>query len=86
MRHREAETQREKQAPCRERAVGLDPGTPGSRPGRKAGGKTAEPSRHPQRLFSEVTDFYPNDLCPKLCYFKEKMFFSMYVYIVRVQL
>ena len=31
--------QREKQAPCREPDVGLDPGTPGSRPGPKAGAK-----------------------------------------------
>ena len=28
--------QREKQAPCRELDVGLDPGTPGSHPGPKA--------------------------------------------------
>ena len=33
-REREAETrQREKQAPCREQDMGLDPGSPGSRPG-----------------------------------------------------
>ena len=31
--------QREKQAPCREPDVGLDPGSPGSRPGPKAGAK-----------------------------------------------
>ena len=37
-REREAE-QREKQAPCREPNVGLDPRTPGSRPGPKAGTK-----------------------------------------------
>ena len=42
---REAENrQREKQAPCREPNVGLDPGTPGSCPGRKAG---AKPLNHP---------------------------------------
>ena len=29
------EKQREKQAPCREPNMGLDPGTPGSRPGQK---------------------------------------------------
>ena len=34
---RERERQREKQAPCRD--VGLDPGSPGSRPGPKAGAK-----------------------------------------------
>ena len=31
--------QREKQAPCREPDVGLDPGTPGSCPGPEAGAK-----------------------------------------------
>ena len=36
MRDREIERQREKQAPCREPNVGLDPRTPGSRPGPKA--------------------------------------------------
>ena len=39
-RYREKERQRyrqrEKQAPCREPDVGLDPGSPGSRPGPKA--------------------------------------------------
>ena len=36
--------QREKQAPYREPDVGFDPGSPGSRPGPKAG---AKPLRHP---------------------------------------
>ena len=36
--------QREKQAPCREPDVGLDPATPGSRPGLKA---SAKPLRYP---------------------------------------
>ena len=36
--------QREKQAPCRAPDVGLDPRTPGSRPGPKAG---AKPLSHP---------------------------------------
>ena len=35
-RERKRHRQREKQAPCREPNVGLDPGTPGSRPGLKA--------------------------------------------------
>ena len=37
-REREADNtrQREKQAPCREPEVGLDPGSPGSRPGLQA--------------------------------------------------
>ena len=40
MREREAETQqREKQAPCKEPDMELDPGTPGSVPGPKAGAK-----------------------------------------------
>ena len=36
---RQRHRQREKQAPCREPNVGLDPRTPGSRPGLKAGTK-----------------------------------------------
>ena len=43
-RHKERERQREKQAPCREPYVGLDPGSPGSHPGPKAGTK---PLSHP---------------------------------------
>ena len=33
----------EKQAPCREPDAGLDPGTPGSRPGLKAGAQLLSP-------------------------------------------
>ena len=50
-RERHRHRQREKQAPCREPDVGFDPGSPGSRPGPKAG---AKPLRHPgipQSLF-----------------------------------
>ena len=36
---RQRHRQREKQAPCREPNIGLDPETPGSRPGPKAGAK-----------------------------------------------
>ena len=43
-RERERERQREKQVPCREPDVGLDPGSPGSRLGLKAG---TEPLSHP---------------------------------------
>ena len=38
-RERQRHRQREKQAPCREPDVGLDPWTPGSGPGPKAGAK-----------------------------------------------
>ena len=43
-RERHRHRRREKQTPCREPDVGLDPGTPGSRPGPKAG---AKPLSHP---------------------------------------
>ena len=43
----EAETQREKQDPCREPDVGLDPGTPGSHPEPKTDTLTPEPPRNP---------------------------------------
>ena len=43
-RERQRHRQREKQAPCREPDVGLDPRTPGSCPGPKAGTK---PLSHP---------------------------------------
>ena len=43
-RERQRHRQREKQAPCREPDVGLDPRSPGSRPGPKAG---AKPLSHP---------------------------------------
>ena len=43
-RERQRHRQREKQAPCREPDVGLNPGSPGSHPGPKAG---AKPLSHP---------------------------------------
>ena len=43
-RERQSHRQREKQAPCQEPDAGLDPGTPGLRPGPKAG---AKPLSHP---------------------------------------
>ena len=43
-RERQRHRRREKQVLCREPDVGLDPGTPGSRPGPKAGTK---PLSHP---------------------------------------
>ena len=44
MKERQRNRQREKQAPCRESDMGLDPRTPGSHPGPKAG---AKPLSHP---------------------------------------
>ena len=43
-RRRQRHRQREKLAPCREPDAGLNPGTPGSCPGPKAG---AKPLSHP---------------------------------------
>ena len=43
-RERQRHRQKEKQAPCRKPDVGLDPETPGSHPGLKAG---AKPLSHP---------------------------------------
>ena len=45
---REAETHREKQAPCRAPNVGLHPGTPGSLPGPKAGAQLLSHPSVPQ--------------------------------------
>ena len=42
--------QREKQAPCREPDVGLNPGSPGSRPGPKAGAKPLSNPGIPEKL------------------------------------
>ena len=47
----ERERQREKQAPCREPDVGLDPGSPGSRPGRKADAQLLSHPGVPKRVF-----------------------------------
>ena len=47
--------QREKQAPCREPDVGLDPGSLGSRPGPKAGSKLGgRPPRDPLKLTLKI--------------------------------
>ena len=50
-RERQRHRQREKQAPCREPDVGLDPRTPESRPGLKAGTKLLSHSGIPQIAF-----------------------------------
>ena len=50
-RERGRHRQREKQAPCREPDVGLDPGTPGSHPGPKAGAKLLSHPGIPRSIF-----------------------------------
>ena len=56
-RERQRHRQREKQAPCWEPDVGLDPGTPGSRPEPKG---DAQPLSHPD--IPIALDFY-HDTC-----------------------
>ena len=65
-RERQRRRQKEKQAPCKEPDVGLDPGTPGSRPVSKA---DTQPLSHPgiplffnvhfevERIYSKLLDF-----------------------------
>ena len=53
-REKQRHRQRERQAPCREPDVGLDPGTPGSRPGLKGRHLTAEPPRRPKNDFLKM--------------------------------
>ena len=62
-RERQRYRQREKQAPCGEPDMGLDPGTPGSRPERKT---EAQPLSHPGAL---VLWFKPDlqTLCVCVC-------------------
>ena len=55
-RQRQRHRQREKQAPCREPDVGLDPESPGSRPGPKAG---AKPLHHPGIPYIHFTFYTP---------------------------
>ena len=60
-RHRERQRhrKREKQAPCREPNVGLNPRSPGSRPGPKAGAKPLSHSGIPKKhsLFFLIPNF-----------------------------
>ena len=51
---RQRHRQREKQAPCREPNVGLDPGSPGSCPVLKADSQLTEPPRHPRNNFCKI--------------------------------
>ena len=61
---KERQRQREKQAPCREPDAGLDPGTPGSRPGPKA---DAQPLSHPGvPVIINVVILYSHHLHPAL--------------------
>ena len=51
---RQRHRQREKQAPCREPDVGLDPRTPGSHPGLKAGAKLlSHPGIPPENILKQ---------------------------------
>ena len=52
---RQRHRQREKQAPCREPDVGLDPRSPGSGPGPKAGAKPLSHSGIPKGGFKWMT-------------------------------
>ena len=56
---REAETQVEGEAaPCREPDMGLDPGTPGSRPGPKTGTKLLNHPGMPKKEDFWMTEYY----------------------------
>ena len=51
MRESQRHRQREKQTPCRKPDVGLNPGTPGSGPGLKAGAKLLSHPGIPEDFF-----------------------------------
>ena len=51
---RQRHRQREKQAACREPDVGLDPGSPGSHPGPKAGAKLPSHPGIPEKFEFDV--------------------------------
>ena len=55
-RERQRHRQREKQALCRERDAGLDPGSPGSRSGLKAG---AQPLSHQAYPITLILSSFP---------------------------
>ena len=63
---RQRHRQREKQAPCEDPYVGLDPRTPGSRPGPKA---DAQPLSHPGALHLEILNaiISTKSLLPGIC-------------------
>ena len=64
MRDTERERQREKQAPCREPDVGLNPGTLVSCPGPKA---DAQPLSHPG-IPEQSKNYYQDGNSPKIIY------------------
>ena len=53
-RERQRHRRRKKQAPCLEPNTGLDPGTPGLRPGPKAGAKPLSHPGIPDKLFCHI--------------------------------
>ena len=72
---RASKRQREKQAPLREPDVGLDPGTPGSCPGPKAG---AKPLSHPgiPRLSNSFLAFHPSQVSTTGTYLQQSICLS----------
>ena len=70
-REKQRHRQREKQAPCREPDAGLNPGTPGSHPGPKAG---AKPLSHPGIPTIDDSNQTPTSLPSTLCLLKKHVF------------
>ena len=66
-RKRQKHRQRQKQVPCREPDVGLDPGTPGSHPGRKADAQALSHPGAPSIPFYSPIIFYHVDKIFYLC-------------------
>ena len=73
---RERERQREKQAPCRKPDVGLNPRTPGSRPGPKAGTKLLSHPGVPKECFLSGSEIPFNSF--KLWHFSFLAFYFMF--------
>lgn len=67
-RETEAQAEREKQDPCREIDVGLDPGSPGSLPGPKAGAKTLSHPGVPSMSFKSFICQWTSELFPYFGY------------------
>ena len=77
-RERQRHRQREEQAPCREPDVGLDPGTPGSHPGPKAG---AKPLSHPGIPEFAFLICYAANICFQFMLWSLYMVFFFYRYL-----